>query len=1235
MLVINEAKNEEGNIVRTYSDFTGRTIMKEVLLSGTNCLRTYYVRNPYGEIAFIIPPKAIENLNPDQSFADTWYFQYEYDEEQRLVGKKSPGSGWVYTIYDRWERPVLTQDGNQRSKSPAEWSFIKYDEFNRAIVAGVYKTTSSRSALVTAVTSSSGRYETLNETSIGYTLNQSFPTTVIEDDLLSITYYDNYEFKDNSNWDIEGNQYDFVAELGFSGVASYQTKNLVTGGKIKILGENIWLNSVTYYDSRYRKIQAIAEHQFGSADRLTNEYDFTGQLLKSLYVHVKAGSPEVRIAERFDYDHAGRLLRAWHKVNSQPEVLMSAHEYNELGQLIKKTIHTVNNNSLQFTNYKYNIRGWLTHLNYNAPEIDEPEDYFNLELAYQNSLGTDNLPRYDGNITAARWQYTSSEQSAYNYEYTNPGYLSSANYKASNGSGWTAGLNDFNESASYDANGNITSLSRNSNIDGTAVAIDNLSYSYNGNQLLNVTDSAPIAWKDGGFKDSNTAGNDYIYDSNGNLISDLNKQISIEYNFLNLPSKITFSDGSYLKYIYDGNGDKLAQATYSNQHQQIERTDYVGLLIYINNELKQILHQDGHLSKAVNSFEYFYYMLDHLGTTRVVLQTELETSAAIATLEAVNQSSEESEFLRYDNARKVQSPLFDRTNGSSTGYAIRLNGTSNERYGIAKSISVMPGDTVSIEVYAKYIDTNSSNWTNALNTLLGQIASGTAPAGTVVDGLNYSTSSSSFQFGGLLNTSTSTGDGPKAYLNWLIFDRDFNYMDGGFVRLSDTPREYGQDVIHERLSTSLVINQSGYVYTYLSNENETLIDVYFDDFTIEHNESHVVQINDYYPYGMLSRSYLREDAQFTNYLFQGKNYESLTQWHDFHARQYDAALGRWFAPDPAGQFSSPYSGMGNNPVMMIDPDGRFAWFAPVIIGAIANITIQGLSGNLNSSWDFYKFGIIGGAAAYAGYSIGGAVSGGLGYATTFGGAVVNGALAAGAGSFASGFIGGAGNAWGNGANFNDGLGVGFKTGGYSAISGGIIGGISGGIRFVKQIGVFKRGLSELGIAEGEEVPRTDEFLRKAQKVWFKDAPMEKVRDFTVENVPEKIQYDLDVFGVEANTRPIYNSKGISNGMSDVYFNKNGFMWFSPKEVFFIMGHEFVHVSQYAVLTGSTRSLLESYRFREDIMETFAWDYHHHLAGKKGFSVPNNINSSWNKYVKLLDWRNFAWTKTASFIYPIR
>jgi RHS repeat-associated protein len=99
---------------------------------------------------------------------------------------------------------------------------------------------------------------------------------------------------------------------------------------------------------------------------------------------------------------------------------------------------------------------------------------------------------------------------------------------------------------------------------------------------------------------------------------------------------------------------------------------------------------------------------------------------------------------------------------------------------------------------------------------------------------------------------------------------------------------------------------------------------------------------DYYPYGLTW-----EDPRLPSspesvhdHCYQDKEF----QWaefttghglalHDFHARMYDGATGRWLVPDPAAQFANPYLAMGNNPVVSMDPDGRFIFTAATLIAA--------------------------------------------------------------------------------------------------------------------------------------------------------------------------------------------------------------------------------------------------------------------------------------------------------------
>ena len=138
------------------------------------------------------------------------------------------------------------------------------------------------------------------------------------------------------------------------------------------------------------------------------------------------------------------------------------------------------------------------------------------------------------------------------------------------------------------------------------------------NQLNYVDDAvAATAYNNGfEFKDGVKQANEYAYDANGNLTKDLNKGIvDIQYNCLNLPSKVTFSDGNTVDYTYAADGTKLR--TVHKIGNTTTTTDYCGDVIYENGVQKLLLTEEGYVTLSDN--KYHYYLQDHQGNNRVVI----------------------------------------------------------------------------------------------------------------------------------------------------------------------------------------------------------------------------------------------------------------------------------------------------------------------------------------------------------------------------------------------------------------------------------------------------------------------------------------------------------------------------------------------------------------------------------------------------------------------------------------
>ena len=170
--------------------------------------------------------------------------------------------------------------------------------------------------------------------------------------------------------------------------------------------------------------------------------------------------------------------------------------------------------------------------------------------------------------------------------------------------------------------GNILGLKRYGQTSSTGYdVIDDLSLSYVGNRLKKVTDrSTTPAFNNGfEFKDGIDLPTEYEYDENGNLTKDLNKNITaIQYNCLNLPSRVMFANGNSISYLYDAAGRKLR--TVHVLEGDSVTTDYCGNVVYENGVPQILLTEVGYVS--LTDGKYHYYLKDHQGNNRVVVDEE-------------------------------------------------------------------------------------------------------------------------------------------------------------------------------------------------------------------------------------------------------------------------------------------------------------------------------------------------------------------------------------------------------------------------------------------------------------------------------------------------------------------------------------------------------------------------------------------------------------------------------------
>ena len=416
----------------------------------------------------------------------------------------------------------------------------------------------------------------------------SSPTVLVQ------SYYDGYGFVGGTG----------LPTGQFTKDTSGYGRGSLTGSAVTVFGSSTKIYKAFYYDIKGRMTKSVQNNLLSGYDITSTVYTFSNKPSGVTHTHTASGKTTRTEVYTYTYDHADRISKVQHSLGGTSITLYDA-TYDNFGRLLTKQYHGTSTNKLT---YAYNLRSWLTGISGTC---------FTQNLYYNTGVGT---AKYNGSISSMTWK-SGNESTVRGYKFTYDGLDRMLNATYGETASISTNANRFSENVTgYDKNGNIKSLQRYGQTGASAYGlIDNLTFTLNGNQLSRVDDAvSTVAYgTNTAFVNGASAAGEYAYDVNGNLTKDLNKGIAdIQYNVLNLPSTVSFSDGSTITYTYGADGTKLR--TVHKIGSTTTTTDYCGNVIYENGTQKLLLTEEGYIN-LTGTQQYHYYLKDHQGNNRVVI----------------------------------------------------------------------------------------------------------------------------------------------------------------------------------------------------------------------------------------------------------------------------------------------------------------------------------------------------------------------------------------------------------------------------------------------------------------------------------------------------------------------------------------------------------------------------------------------------------------------------------------
>ncbi len=301
-----ESIDENDNPSKVITDILGRTAKTIDALDNI----TEFVYDDRGNISSVSPPNSAETQE---------IYDYTYDQYNRLTTKIIPSGGTHEFRYNDKDQLVASQTGN-------EWIGTIYDSYGRPDETGTIAGTAPDGNISIAK-------------------------------IYTKTYYDDYGELDA---DME-----FAPYLS-SGGNTTTVKGKVVGTKVRVLGTDDFIYTTTAYDEFGRSFKTNSSNLLEGNDSITIDLNLADLPTKITRSHNTSLLDEPQdIIEDFTYDNFLRTYTHHHDIDGADRVLLSRSNYNGIGQLTSKKIGQADgiNGFIQNIDYKYNTRGWLTHIN--------------------------------------------------------------------------------------------------------------------------------------------------------------------------------------------------------------------------------------------------------------------------------------------------------------------------------------------------------------------------------------------------------------------------------------------------------------------------------------------------------------------------------------------------------------------------------------------------------------------------------------------------------------------------------------------------------------------------------------------------------------------------------------------------------------------------------------------------------------------------------------------------------